>query len=45
MLRTDVPLPDELEHLEWRGADRAALDALVAYIGEREVIERIPRWR
>jgi 5'-3' exonuclease len=43
--RIDVPLPDELEHLEWHGADRAAIDALTGRIGERQVIERIPRWR
>ncbi|MHC4960262.1 MAG: 5'-3' exonuclease [Planctomycetota bacterium] len=43
--RTDVPLPDELEHLEWRGADRAAVEALTDRIGEKQVIERIPRWR
>ena len=45
VLRTDVPLPDEVEHLEWRGADRDAMLRLVDYVGEREVLERIPRWR
>ena len=45
VLRTDVPLPDDVEHLEWRGADRDAMLRLVDYVGEREVLERIPRWR
>ena len=45
ILRTDVPLPDELCHLEWRGADRRAVNDIVDYIDEREILERIPRWR
>jgi len=44
-LRTDVPLPETLDDLEWKGADRAALEALCARIGERSLLERMPRWR
>lgn len=42
VLRTDVPLPDDLEHLEWRGADRPALEALTHYLGEPGVLGRVP---
>jgi 5'-3' exonuclease len=45
VLRTDVPLPDELEHLAWRGARREKLEALAEYLGEQAVLERAPRWR
>lgn len=45
ILRTDVPLPDDLEHLEWQGARRERLEALAAYLGEQAVLERVPRWR
>lgn len=44
-LSLDVPLPQKLEDLEWRGAPRAELEAFAARIGEREVLERVPRWR
>lgn len=43
-LRTDVPLPQTLEDLEWRGA-RPELRELAARIGEEGVLERVPRWR
>jgi 5'-3' exonuclease len=44
-LRTDVPLTETLDDLRWRGADRAALAALCAEIGEDEVAGRMPLWR
>lgn len=44
-LALDVPLPHTLEELEWRGADRAALEALCDRIGDRSVLERVTRWR
>jgi len=44
-LRRDVPLPESLDDLRWRGADRAALEALSADVGERGVLERVERWR
>jgi 5'-3' exonuclease len=45
ILRTDVPLPDSLEHLEWKGARREAMEELTDRIGEKEILERIPRWQ
>ncbi|HEX4934979.1 MAG TPA: 5'-3' exonuclease H3TH domain-containing protein [Gemmatimonadaceae bacterium] len=44
-LRTDVPLPETLDDLQWRGADRDALAAFCASIGDERVLERIPRYR
>lgn len=44
-LRTDVPLRESLDDLEWRGADRAALEALCARVGDRSLPERVARWR
>lgn len=45
-LRTDVPLPQtELEELRWRGADRAALEAICAKIGDEGALTRVPAWR
>lgn len=43
-LRKDVPLSEELDDLEWRGADRAALGELCAEIGT-SIPERLTRWR
>ena len=43
-LRTDVPVPPDLDALRWRGARRLELDALCAEIGEQEILSRIPRW-
>jgi len=42
-LRTDVPL--DLSTLAWRGADRQALEAFCARVGERQLPGRIQRWR
>jgi 5'-3' exonuclease len=44
-LRTDAPLPEDLEGLRWRGARRDALPALCARIGDDEVVARMPLWR
>jgi len=44
-LRTDVPLAEETEALEWRGALRPALVALGREIGDEEILERVHRWR
>jgi 5'-3' exonuclease len=44
-LRTDVPLAESLDDLEWRGADQPALMDLAAEIGDREVCDRVTRWR
>ena len=44
-LRTDVPLAERLEDLEWRGARRGELEALCNAIGAPELLERVRRWR
>lgn len=44
-LRTDVPLAEDLDALEWKGADRAALSALCAEIGDDGFLDRVTRWR
>lgn len=45
-LRTDVPLEEDLAALEWRGADRARLEALADDLGgDLDVIERVPRFQ
>jgi len=44
-LRRDVPLPETLADLQWRGARREELTALAREIGDDEVIERVGRWR
>ena len=43
-LRRDVPLSETLDDLAWRGARRDVLEAVCAEIGERTVLERVPRW-
>lgn len=45
VLRTDVPLPDELEHLEWRGARREALERIARRLGQEALLEKVPRWQ
>lgn len=44
-LREDAPLPETLEDLRWRGADRDALNAFCGEIGDLEFVERVERWR
>ena len=44
-LREDVPLTESLDDLEWRGARRTELEAICEVLGERELLERVPRWR
>jgi 5'-3' exonuclease len=44
VLRTDLPLHYEVGQLEWRGADRAKIDAVVAVIEDATAAERISRW-
>lgn len=43
-LRTDVPLPQSLPDLEWRGADRERLVDLCASIGFERFVDRVPRF-
>jgi len=45
VLRTDVPLEEDLDALEWRGARRQDLTALCREIGAGGLLDRIPRWR
>ena len=44
-LREDVPLEESLDDLEWRGADRAALEQLCRSYDENGLLERVRRWR
>jgi 5'-3' exonuclease len=44
-LRTDVPLAERPEELQWRGALRAELTALCREIGADDVLGRVHRWR
>jgi 5'-3' exonuclease len=44
-LRTDVPLAEGLEDLEWRGARHAELEALCGEIGFDDLLTRVPRGR
>ena len=44
-LRTDVPLAESLDDLQWRGADRAALTAFCSSIGDERFVERVPTYR
>ncbi len=44
-LRTDVPLRETLEDLEWRGADERALKELCAELGDDAPLARVTRWR
>jgi 5'-3' exonuclease len=44
-LRTDVPLAESLDDLEWRGARRDELGRLVTELGDPELPERIHAWR
>jgi 5'-3' exonuclease len=43
-LRTDAPLPEDIPDLEWRGADRQALESFCAETGATGLMERVHRW-
>ena len=43
-LTTDVPLPETLDDLRWKGADRAEFTAMCERLGEPELVNRVPRW-
>lgn len=43
-LRTDVPLKESLDDLRWRGARREALEAFCDEVGDRRLLDRVPRW-
>ncbi|MEQ8981031.1 MAG: flap endonuclease, partial [Deltaproteobacteria bacterium] len=42
-LRTDVPLTESVDDLEWRGADRAAFTALAEELGDDKIVDRVPK--
>ena len=44
-LRTDVPLTETLEDLEWRGAPRQELQEICTRFGSDRLMDRIPRWQ
>jgi 5'-3' exonuclease len=44
-LRTDVPLAEGLDELEWKEPRRPELQALCVEIGAEEILDRVPRWR
>ena len=44
-LRTDVPLAEGLDELEWRGPRQADLEALCREIGAEEILDRVPRMK
>jgi 5'-3' exonuclease len=44
-LRTDVPLEEDVDALEWRGARREQLEQVCARLGEKTLLGRITRWR
>jgi len=43
-LRTDAPLAESIPDLEWRGADREALEPLCNELGAAGLLERVHRW-
>ena len=45
VLRSDVPLAEDLADLRWRGARREDLTALCAEIGDDALLDRITSWR
>ena len=45
VLRTDLPVRSTVTELEWRGASRPAIDAVVAQLGDATAVERITRWQ
>jgi 5'-3' exonuclease len=44
ILRTDLPLGDDVADLAWGGADREALSQLAVRIDVEDVLERVPLW-
>ena len=44
-LRTDVPILEEIDDLQWLGARRRELTDLCREIGDEGFLEQVPRWR
>ena len=45
VLRTDVPLAESVDDLEWGGADRVLMGSLVELLDDAAALDRVPRWR
>ena len=45
VLRTDLPIRHTVADLEWRGASRPAVDAVVARLGDATPVDWITRWQ
>jgi 5'-3' exonuclease len=43
-LRTDAPVPESLETLEWRGVPRGPFGQLVEELAAPQLMTRVPRW-
>ena len=43
-LVTDVPLPETLDDLRWKGAHRDEFTAMAERLGAPGLIDRVPRW-
>ena len=42
-LRTDVPLQESLDNLEWQGAVRKELEEICRILGDPRLLDRVPR--
>jgi 5'-3' exonuclease len=45
ILRTDVPLEEELDDLRWQGAHRGPLDKIGERVRDPNIAERVPKFR
>ena len=44
-LRTDVPIEESLDDLEWKGADRDGVASMAENLDDDRLIDAVPRWR
>ena len=44
-LRTDVPLQESLDGLEWQGALGKELEEMCQILGDPRLLDRVPRWQ
>lgn len=44
-LRSDVPLKETLDDLEWKGAVRGEMEAVCSKLGDDRLLQRVPRWQ
>lgn len=44
-LRRDAPIEGQLDEIEWRGADRGALEDFCEATGDQSLLRRITEWR